>query len=286
MPRLLTCLVLLCTGLAQAQLQVVAALNPYASLLEQLLGDADEVLTLLPPGASPHTYSPTPQGVARLAQADLIVMNGTLDAWLSELVAASGSRAPVLVAMERLEFEPLSGLADEGEGVNPHLWLDPLLMAQLVPELAAALAAVDPAGAADYRQRGAALAADLQALDAELRAILAPVAGAAFVPFHDAWPYFARRYGLDLVTEIEPAPGREPSARYLAEALEVIRSSGAKAIFSDAQLPRRPAEVIAEQAGLPLYVLDPEGSGGARSYRELMLTNARTIAAALAGGAP
>lgn len=285
MTRLLICLALALAGLAQAQPRVVATLSPYASLLEQLLGDGGEVLTLLPPGASPHTYSPTPQAVTRLAQADLIVMNGGLDAWLAELVVASGSRAPVLVAMETLAFEPLSGAEAEG-GVNPHLWLDPLLMAQLAPKLAAALAAVDPANAERYRERGEALAAELERLNAELETLLAPVAGAAFVPFHDAWPYFARRYGLDLVAEIEPSPGREPSARYLAEALAKIRSSGAKAIFSDAQLPRRPAEVVAEQAGLPLYVLDPEGSGGAQSYQEMMLTNARTIAAALSGGAP
>lgn len=301
-------LLLLTLTFAQAQPLIVTSMQPHYSLLRQLVGDRAEVVRILPVGASPHTFSPTPRDVARLAEADLVVFNGGLDEWLLELIEASGTQAPVIEVLEVLEFEPLGGLEpdehegeqDEAEheedvgegadeqahdhaGVNPHVWLDPRLMAQLVPHLVGALAAVDTANAEVYRANGEALIADLEALDAEVRAILAPVAGAAFVPFHDAWPYFARRYGLELVVEIEPAPGREPSPRYLAEALELIEASGAKAIFSDVQLPSRPAELVAEQAGLPLFTLDPEGGGlnAEESYQELMLANARTIAQAL-----
>ncbi len=203
----------------------------------------------------------------------------------------------MLEVIAELEFVPVEGEQDEHEegaeeaegedaheheGVNPHIWLDPTLMAQAVPMIVERLAEVDSEHAADYETRGKAVVEELNALDTELKEILAPVKGAAFVPFHDGWPYFARHYGLDLVIEIEPAPGREPSPAYIADALRLIAGSGAKAIFSEVQLPARPAEVVAESAGLPLYILDPLGGGEkTQSYADLMRYNADIIVAAL-----
>ncbi len=113
--------------------------------------------------------------------------------------------------------------------------------------------------------------------------MLRSIRGAAFVPFHDAWPHFAARYGLDLVVEIEPFPGREPGPRYVAQALELIRDSGAKAIFNEAQLNPRPAEVVAESAGVEIYTLDPlGGSAGKETYQELLRYNAGVLLEALA----
>ena len=151
-------------------------------------------------------------------------------------------------------------------------------MAAALPALAEALAGVDPARADSYRRRAATLAAELEALDAELRVTLAPLAGAAFVPFHDAWPYFAARYGLDLVVEIEPFPGREPSPAFLREALGLIRASGASAVFSEVQLERRPAQAVADEAGIALYELDPLGGlPGREVYQDLLRWNAAVL---------
>lgn len=155
-------------------------------------------------------------------------------------------------------------------------------MMRAVPVIAAALAEVDPENAATYQANAQALLNDLAALHAELQETLAPIAGAAFVPFHDAWPYFARRYGLDLVVEIEPFPGREPSPAYLRDALELIAASGARAIFTEPQLSRRPAEVVAESAGVPLYTMDPiGGTPETERYQDLMRFNARVLLEAL-----
>lgn len=289
-------------GLAAAQspISVVVSLHPHYDLVRQLSGDAATVTRLLPLGASPHTFEPTPRDVARLADADLVILNGGIDEWLLDLVEASGTDAGVLELLERLDFEPLGGEAHEAEGeeaegdgheqgghdhsgVNPHLWLDPVLMREAVPLFAQALSQADPENAELYADNAEALTESLEALDAELAGILEPVRGAPFVPFHDAWPYFVARYGLEQVAVLEPAPGREPSPSYIAEVLGVLQATGAKAIFNDVQLPARPAEVVAETAGLELYTLDPEGGGSdeAQSYQDLMRENARTIAAAL-----
>lgn len=105
---------------------------------------------------------------------------------------------------------------------------------------------------------------------------------APFIPYHDAWPYFVRRYGLDQVAVLEPAPGREPSPSYLAGVLGTIADTGATALFVDVQLPARPAELVAAEAGVPLYTLDPEGGGfGELSYQALMRRNAEIIVAGL-----
>lgn len=283
MKRLPIIVILFWLTLSQAQLTVVASLHPYYSLLEHLVLEDANVIRLLPPGASPHTFDPTPRDVARLAEADLVVLNGGLDEWLNDLVAASGREVTVAEVLELVPFTPLAGQeADEHASVNPHVWLDPRLMIELVPELSLRLSELDPANAEDYEANAQALIADLTALDKELEEMLRPVKDKAFVPFHDAWPYFARRYGLNLVVEIEPAPGREPSPRYLSEALSLIAESGAEAVFSEVQLPTRPAEVVADNAGVPLYLLDPIGGGDTtESYHDLLRHNAQVIADAL-----
>lgn len=308
----LTALLLALLGWGAAQdLNVVVSLHPHFDLVRQITGGAAVVTRILPLGASPHTFDPTPRDVARIADADLVIFNGGIDEWLLELVAASGTDAEVVELLDALDFEPITGEAHEGEegeahtedeepgeaahdsgddhsddhgGVNPHVWTDPVLMAQAVPIFVAALSQADPDNAGIYAANGETLVASLEALHTELSELLAPVRDAPFVPFHDAWPYFVRRYGLNQVAVIEPAPGREPSPSYLAEVLGQLETTGATAIFNDVQLPARPAEVVAESAGVALYTLDPEGGGGddAETYGSFMRTNAATIAEALA----
>ncbi len=288
--RLLSACIVLCllAGTAAARPNVVVSIHPLYDLIRQIAGDDADVVRVLAPGASPHTFDPTPRDVARIVAADLVVMNGALDLWLRNLVEASGARAPLLelIGLEAVrevlvESFPELVHAEAGGasyGFNAHVWLDPLVMAAAVPELARALADADAAAAGRYLARADALVADLEALHEELAAGLAPLAGAAFVPFHDAWPYFAARYGLDLVVQIEPFPGREPSPAYLRTALGLIRDSGARVIFGEAQLERRPAEVVAAEAGVALAILDPLGGLPDReSYQELLRWNAAVL---------
>ncbi len=303
---------LLSWGAAQT-LDVVVSLHPHFDLVRQITGDAAVVTRILPLGASPHTFDPTPRDVARIADADLVILNGGVDEWLLELVAASGTDAEVVELLDALDFEPITGdehtdgeaeheesgeeahaeeagtgdvhdPSDDHSGVNPHVWTDPVLMVRAVSILVEALSQADPDNAETYAANGAALGASLEALHAELSETLAPVQDAPFVPFHDAWPYFVRRYGLNQVVVIEPAPGREPSPSYLAEVLGQLETTGATAIFNDVQLPARPAEVVAETAGVALYMLDPEGGGVSddETYQSFMRSNAATIAEALA----
>ena len=309
-----------------AQVSIVSSIPPYASLAQQIAGEGAEVHTILPSGASPHSFDPSPGDIFVLLEADLIILNGGLDLWLEDMIEASETQAVVLEILAELEgtFEVPGGPGEttmeehdhehsddeEGDheehsddeeddheehsddeehdhrhdhtGVDPHIWLDPILMLSAVDLIEAHLVEVNPSQEEVYRANAATLREELRALDDELRTLLEPVAGAPFVPFHDAWRYFAARYGLDLIVEIEPWPGREPSPAYLAEVLDLIAESGARVIFSEFQLNPRPAEVVAESAGVEMETLDPLGGGGERtSYQELLRYNARVLAGAL-----
>jgi ABC-type Zn uptake system ZnuABC Zn-binding protein ZnuA len=323
--------IVMITGLAFAQLRVVVSIEPYREAVQLLVGDEGTVDVLLPAGASPHAFDPTPRDVVRLSDADLVVVNGVADDWTLGLVEALGADAPpVFVALDALaDGELLAGghdhdhdhahdapaeedhagdehhddehaddehhdeehAADEHDGhdhgdVNAHVWLDPRRMSAIVDALAERIAELEPDRADEVRAAADAYRAELDALDAEIAARLAPFAGAPFVPFHDAWPYFAERYGLDLVLEVEPFPGREPSARALAEAVTTLREVGARAIFTETQLDDRPARVLADEAGVALGVLDPLGGAEGRDgYLALQRYNAAAIEEALSGAA-
>lgn len=278
-------------------LHVVVSIPPYQEIVTRLAGADATVEVLLPPGASPHTFDPTPRDLARLEGADLVVLNGGVDAFVHTLVDGADGHADVFVALDALAEADPDAAHDVGEGAhgehdedhgdhehdhagpNPHVWLDPVQMTRIVQALAEHMVEIAPARADATRSAADTLVDELEALDAELRELLAPVRGAAFVPFHDAWPHFAARYDLDLVLEIEPFPGREPGAGELARAVRAVREAGARAIFDEAQLAGRSAQVLAEEAGVAVATLDPLGDGG--PYAELLRRNAETILAAL-----
>lgn len=277
-------------------LKVVVSISPYADLTARVAGERATVSTLLPPGASPHAFDPSPAQAAALAGADLVVMNGGVDSWAKRLVSAAAPNAALVELLTVIEFEPLAGHDhdhnhDEGDHhvheagerafVNPHVWLDPTLAASAVRAIAAALAELDPAGEDDYLAAALQVSSELEDLDREVKELLSPVAGAPLVPFHDAWVYFAQRYELEIVVTLEPYAGREPSARYVAEAVRAVQASGAPVIFAEPQLGTRSAEVVAESAGVKIALLDPlGGTPGLTTYEELLLKNAEVIRAA------
>lgn len=319
---------------AEPSLRIVVSIEPYRDVVSRLLPASSQVEVLLPVGASPHGYDPTPRDLTTLAEADLVVMNGGVDAFVLDLVEAIGRGVPLFTVLDHVEVPEAPTEADDhadhaehadhadptdhsdhGDhehhddrddhddhddhagghegghehhdedhnhgafGLNPHVWLDPVTVAAVVPELARAVVAVAPDHELEVQANARRLLDELATLDAMLREILAPVEGAVFVPFHDAWPWFADRYGLDLVFEIEPFPGREPSAGELADIVDQLAATGAKAIFAEAQLAARPAEVLADEAGIAWATLDPLGGRpGLLTYEELLVGNARVIA--------
>lgn len=262
-----------------------ATIAPLADLLRRVAGDGWTVRTIVPPGTSPHVFEPAPRHVRALAGARVLVAVGAgYDAWAATLARAAASSATLVDASEAVGVharagpgEPAHGHGDLAE--DPHWWLSPERTRRLVPALVAALASADPLGRSGYADRGAALDAELAALDAAIGKTLAPFRGAAFVSSHAAWAWFADRYGLRPLASIEPVPGREPSPRELATLVRLARRERLSALFTEPQFPASAARVVAHDVGLRLETIDPIGGGpGTSSYPETL----RAVAAGFA----
>jgi zinc transport system substrate-binding protein len=266
-------------GAGAARVLVAASIPPLADFARRVGGVRVDVLTLVPPGASPHTYEPTPSQVAVVARARLLVVNGAgLEYWADKLVAAVASpRLEVVVASEGLP------LLDAGaHGANPHVWLDPRLAIAEVARIGAALVRADPEGAPAYAANGAAFTRELERLDAEIAADVRSWTQRRFIAFHPAWVYFARRYGLEQSAVIERAPGREPSPAAIARIIDAARTIGARAIFAEPQLSPRAARAVAEETGARVLFLDPLGTSPERQdYVALMRYNVAQMAEAM-----
>lgn len=235
-----------------AALHVVATTTVLADLVSRVGGDRVAVRSLVPAGGEPHTYDPRPSDVTAFVDADLVVMNGLgLDDWVVDLMSEAQSEVPVLVLGEDLPGAEYIGDAEEG-GTNPHLWLDVAYARGYVDRIEATLVEADPAGGDAYAERADAYRHDLEELDAYARTELGaiPESQRRIVSFHDAFPYFARAYGLTVVGTVVDAPGQDPSAGQVAALIDEIERTGVSAIVSEDQFPADLVEQIAAETGV------------------------------------
>lgn len=155
---------------------------------------------------------------------------------------------------------------------DPHFWMDPQRMSAAVDVIAAELTALDPVGKQVFAANAATLKQSLAALDLAVAARAKGWSKKTIVTFHGSMSYYAARYGLRIAAVVEPLAGKEPTPRYVAEVLAAIRLGQAAALFSEPQLDRRPAEVIASEGKIPLGELDPVGGAAGRDSYEALVT--------------
>jgi ABC-type Zn uptake system ZnuABC Zn-binding protein ZnuA len=271
-------------------LRVVATTTILADLVREVGGTAVSVESLVPKGGEVHTFDPTPSDVQRVTGARLIIANGLgLDDWLAALAGEAGTAAPIIRVAENLPGVTYLGAGQPGADPNPHLWLNVAYAAKYVDRIRQALSDADPGHAGQFQAAAEAYEATLAALDTGIRDRLAalPAADRVVVSFHEAFPYFAAAYGLTIVGSIVDAPGQDPSAGELADLIAEIRSSGAKAIFAEAQFSPKLAETIAGETGVTVVTdlhTDSLGDPPADTYAGLMRSNVDQVIAALSGG--
>jgi ABC-type Zn uptake system ZnuABC Zn-binding protein ZnuA len=264
-------------------LKVVTTTTVFADIVQNVGGSRVSAASIIPPGVGPEDYEPKPEDARKLAGAQLIVSNGVgLDDFLDRLLTSAGGDQPRLVLGEGIPV-----ITVDGEP-NPHFWLDPTLVRDhYLPAIAAKLTALDPAGEATYEANVAAYSATLDALDADLKTKVEeiPAVDRKLVTFHDAFPYFAKHYGFELVGVILANVGQEPTAGELAALVETVKAAGAKAVFSEAQFNPKLAATLAEEAGVTKVVTtlynDALGPAPADTYLGMMRWNVDQIVAAL-----
>lgn len=232
-----------------APIPVVATTTIHADIVARIGGDRVSVTSIVPKGGEVHTFDPSPQDVARVAAARLIVANGLgLDDWLAGLARDAGTTAPIVNLGDAVPVDEL--ILEEGVP-NPHLWLDPNLAATYGRAAAEALGRIDPGDATAYTANADTFAAEMAALadDLEAKFETIPTPERKVVSFHDALPYFARAFDIEVVGVIVPVPGQDPSAGELAALVDAIRASGVRVILSEVQFSDDLARTIATETG-------------------------------------
>ncbi len=277
-----------------AKPRIVASIPPIAAILREVAGDRAEVVCLLRPGVSEHLFEARPSDMRAAKEAlVLVACSPDVDPW--------ADRIPAGARIHLFEFVPessrLPALCIHGEegdshghgatGEDGHFWSDPSLVRAVLPRLVEELARLDANGAPAYRENARRFDADLARLDGETSGLLAPVRGSPVFTYHAGLQYLLHRYGLELGGVVEAIPGQEPSPAQVAVLMARMRSTGARAIFTEPHLSPRAAQVIAAETGAQVFELDPIGGvPGRMTYRELVEFNARSLARALAPTPP
>ncbi|VXB30085.1 metal ABC transporter substrate-binding protein [Nocardioides sp. AX2bis] len=281
--------------------QVVAAFYPLEYVASRVAGDRADVSSLTAPGQEPHDLELSVADNATVAGADLVVLEGGLQAAVDEAVEqnAPGEVLDVTDVVElttldeehdHAEEEGHEGETDEEHAehadlgdLDPHFWLDPTLMADAGDAVAESMAEVDPDGAEEYAAGAAALRTDLEALDADLEAGLASCERDTIVVSHDAFGYLDR-YGLDIEAVAGLSPDAEPTPADLGRLQELIATDGITTVFSERLASPALTESLARDAGVETAVLDPiEGLTGETAdedYLSLMRSNLEALRAA------
>lgn len=236
---------------APGTLNVTTTTTVFADLIQNVGGSHVAVHSLVPKGGDVHTFDPSPADAADVSGANLVVMNGLgLDDWLVPFIRDTGNaNVPILKLGENLT--DVDYIASDEGGANPHLWMDPAYAREYVDRIRLQLVELDPAHQADYDANAATYDAKLAALDEYVRAQLAsvPESERKLVAYHDAFPYYAREYGLAIVGVVTPAPGQDPSASQVARLIDEIRQSGVKLILAEVQFPDQIVREIGSDTG-------------------------------------
>ena len=265
---------------------VVATTTQMQDLVRNVGGRDVHMVGILKPNVDPHDFEPTPSTAIALSGAKLVVESGAgLDRWTAGLVSNSVPGTPIWVASAGLP------LRDD----DPHWWLDPTLFERSAARLGDRLAHLDPAHAAGYRARARAYVRQIEAADAANRQLIAtvPPAERLLVTNHDAFGYFAARYGIRVVGSVIPSLSTEAqaSASEIAHLIDRIRGEHVRAIFTESSLSPKLEQQIASEAGVKVYAnlygdtLGPAGSPGA-TYLGMERWNMQAMVAGFLGTAP
>ncbi|MBD3389752.1 zinc ABC transporter substrate-binding protein [Candidatus Micrarchaeota archaeon] len=286
------------------KMKVVVTLLPQAEFAEEVVGDNAEVIVMVPPGASPHSYEPTPSQLEEVAGSSLYFKVGSgvefENAWMEDIQGVNPglevidcSKGIELIPMEEHghneheEHEEHGGEEHEEEheeehnhahtGLDPHIWNSPRNAKVMVENMYSALAQEDPDNAAYYRANADAYISRLDQLDSRISTTLEGSRNKEFIVFHPAWGYFAHDYGLEQIA-IEEA-GKAPTAQNIQHVVDMAKEHGIKVVFASPQFSTSSAETVASEIGGQVILIDPLD----KNYLENMQNVADAFAAA--GGA-
>ncbi|HLZ35040.1 MAG TPA: metal ABC transporter substrate-binding protein [Nitrospira sp.] len=274
----------------QEPLYVVVTIPVLKDFTEQVGGPHVRVTSLLNGYENEHTYSPKPSDLIAVRKARLLFEVGIgLEVWVSNLVKNAGGPSLSVITTSKGIGLVRNGHMHDGdhpdgeEQGNPHVWMDPENAVTMMRHITEALIQVDPDHAQDYRLNQAAYLKRLDQLRAELSERVRGLSDRRFVAHHPAWPYFARRFGFQIVGTIQTQTGSEPSALQIQSLISTIKKQKIRVIVSEIQLSQKLPELLAKEAGARVVVLTtlPGGLPRTETYLDMLRYNVLQLANAL-----
>lgn len=275
------------SGGQNGKLKVVAGFYPLAEAAAKVGGTLAQVQNLTPPGVEPHDLELTPQEIADIQSADVVLYlgGGFAPAVEGAVADATGITVDLLAGLQLRPATSESG--EQGSVADPHVWLDPVLYQQVVDKVEATMAEARPSDALTFGANAAAFTTDLSALDSAFRDGLTGCARRLIVTSHAAFGYLAARYGLEQQSIAGLAPDAEPSAERLAQLVDLVRREGVTTIFTEQLVPPELAQTLAQEVGVTTAVLNPlegltqQDVAAGRDYVGVMRANLATLERAL-----
>jgi len=277
-----------------SKVKVVATLFPFSDWAAKIGGDRVEVITLLKPGTSPHTYELTTKDIKDIQNAKLLIYNGSgLDNWvLKNIEKTSDSGLIKLPLAQNLPLAPMPAVVegeDHEEGAPHHdhghhhddsqtgcgMWLDPMRAVRMIDLITQSLVEIDPQNEEYYRNNAKNYWGQLDRLDRLYRSKLEPKKGGV-ICFHADFVYLFRRYGVEVYGIVEPYPGKEPSVDYMKKLTDLVSGKPLQFVLTEPQLSSKPAQVLADQLKVRVVNVDPMGGQNVPnrdSYISLMTYN-------------
>ncbi|MBV9647344.1 MAG: zinc ABC transporter substrate-binding protein [Candidatus Eremiobacteraeota bacterium] len=263
----------------QRPLRVVTTFSTIGSLVRAVAGSRATVTDLVPIGASPEDYQPTPADIRTLHDADILFENGAgIETWLQRTIEnARNSTMRIVVLSDGLPVK----------NGNPHLWMDPVLAQRYVDKIAKALVAADSQGRGYYERRARSFKGQLASLQREIAHQIAtvPPGHRTMIVFHNAWQYYNDRFGLQTLGVVELSPGQEPTPKYIAELVRLAKQHHVRAVFAEPEYSPKLVQALAQSAGITtienLYDDSLATSPDVHDYPSMLRYDTRTIVRAL-----
>jgi ABC-type Zn uptake system ZnuABC Zn-binding protein ZnuA len=273
-------------------INIVVTIPVLKDLAEQVGGSHVRVTSLLSGYENEHTYSPKPSDLVAVRKARLLFEVGIgLEVWVSSLVKNAGSASlrvittskGIALIRDRSDHDGAADAGGKDERGNPHVWMDPENATTMMRHITEALIQADQVHASEYRANQAAYLRKLDQLREDLSERITRVSDRRFIAHHPAWPYFARRFGFQIVGTIQPQSGSEPSARHLHELVSKIKKDRIKVVVSEIQLSQKIPELLAKETGARVAVLTtlPGGLPHTKTYLDMLRYNVLQLVNAL-----
>jgi zinc/manganese transport system substrate-binding protein/manganese/iron transport system substrate-binding protein len=277
-------------------ISVAVSMPLLADIVRNVAGARAEVFSVMPETADPHTWEASPQDIVRAAEADTFISMG---ANLEPFIEAGGWRraikdggVPELILADHVELIAVDKVIDHGDHTHdlregdPHIWLDPRKVLEAIPAIQVHLASLDPEGAAGYEANAAAYAEAVTTMDTEIETDLAmiPADRRKLVVFHDAWTYFATRFGFEIIGVVLKNPEVEISAEEVVELMRIIEEEEIGVIFAEPHFNTEVLDVFVAETGVEIgELLTDSFAGRVANYLELMRFNRDSLVTHLGG---